>query len=239
MLANPLLKFRRAFLFLCLLTLVSPAQAAKFVLSPVLLNLQPAQGLTTSTTITNTDTVPAEFTAEVLLWTQKDGKEVLVPTRDAVVSPMNFKVAPGRSQVVRVALRRPPTAASVTFRLMIRQQVQPAAAGSSSVTITPRYVFSLPLFAEKAGAQPNVALSAVQRDGATYLVFNNTGNGYGVFRNIRLSGGGQSAELGNQYVLSGSTMELKLPPTLTGARVLEFSAEDVGQKPTRATLNVP
>lgn len=233
-----MLKFKRVFLFLGLLTVLGWGEAARFVLSPVILNLQSSEALTTSTTITNTDTVPAEFTAEVLLWTQKDGKDVLVPTRDAVVSPMTFKVAPGRSQVVRVALRRPPTAASMTFRLMLRQQVQPAAPSSANVSITPRYVFSLPLFAEKAAAQPNVTLSAVQRADGAYLVFSNTGSGYGVFRKIRLSAGGQVTELGNQYVLSGSIMEVKLPPALTGVKVLEFTAEDAQQKPSRATLNV-
>ncbi|GGM21828.1 fimbrial biogenesis chaperone [Deinococcus aerophilus] len=233
-----MLKRSRILFLMGLLTCVGSSEAARFVLSPVLLTLDTAQTLTTSTTVTNTDTVPAEFTAEVLSWTQKDGQDVLVPTRDAIVSPMNFKVAPGRSQVVRVALRRPPTTASVTYRLIIKQQVQAQPSSSGALTITPRYVFSLPLFAEKSGARPSVALSAVQRNDAAYLVFKNSGDGYGVFRKIQLAAGGQTVDLGNQYVLSGSTMEVKLPPALNGAKGIEFTAEDANQKPVRVTLNV-
>ncbi|WP_232337921.1 fimbrial biogenesis chaperone [Deinococcus arboris] len=230
--------FKRALVLAAALCALGQAQAAKFVLSPVLLNLNPAQSLTTATTITNTDGAPTAFTAEVLAWTQKDGQDVLVPTRDAIVSPMTFTVAPGKSQVVRVALRQAPNTASVTYRLILRQKVQPQPTSSGSVTITPRYVFSLPLFVERQSARAGVTISAAPRAEGTSLVFKNAGDGYGVFRNIKVTAAGRTFELGNQYVLSGATMELKLPAELKDVRALEFAADDANQKPVKVTLNV-
>lgn len=228
----------RTFLLAALLASAGSVQAARFVLSPVLLSLDPAQALTTSTTVTNTDSVPAEFTAEVLAWTQQGGQDVLVPTRDALVSPTRFTVAPGRSQVVRVALRRAPADASATYRLVLRQNVQPAPAAGGAVTITPRYVFSLPVFAERAAARPNIAVSAVRQDGGTALVFRNTGDGYGVFRKLQVRAGGRTVEAGNQYVLSGAVMTLKLPAELGSAATFDLSAEDADQRPVRLTVDV-
>jgi fimbrial chaperone protein len=228
----------RAFLLAALLGSAGSVQAARFVLSPVLLSLDPAQALTTSTTVTNTDTTPAEFTAEVLAWTQQGGQDVLVPTRDALVSPARFTVAPGRSQVVRVALRRAPAGASATYRLVLRQSVQAAPTAGSAVTITPRYVFSLPVFAERSAARPNIAVSAVRQEGGTALVLRNTGDGYGVFRKLQVSAGGRTVEVGNQYVLSGASVTFKLPPELENASTFELSGEDADQRPVRLTVNV-
>lgn len=228
----------RVLLLSLLIAGVSFAGAARFVLSPVLLTLDPAQGLTTSTTVTNTDTAPAEFTAEVLAWTQQDGQDVLTPTRDAVVSPARFAVAPGRSQVVRVALRRAPTTASATYRLVLRQTVQPTTTTTGAVTITPRYVFSLPVFAERPAARPNVAVSAVRQDGGAALILRNTGDGYGVFRKLQVSAAGRTVEIGNQYVLSGTAVTLKLPAELSAATAFELVGEDAAQRPVRLTVNV-
>lgn len=229
---------KRVLMLAGVLAALGQAHAAKFVLSPVLLTVNPAQTLTTSTTITNTDGAATAFTAEVLAWTQKDGQDVLVPTRDAVVSPMNFTVAPGRSQVVRVALRQAPGTASLTYRLILRQKVQPQPVSAAGASVTPRYVFSLPLFAELPTARPNVSLRAVQGAQGPALTFQNAGTGYGVFRNIKVTAAGKTFELGNQYVLSGSTMTLRLPDELRDARTLEFTAEDASQKPVRVTVNV-
>lgn len=231
--------FRRVALLMGVL-LAGQVEAARFVMSPVLLNLNPAQGLTTSTTVTNTDTDEAGFTAEVMAWTQQDGKDVLVPTRDAVVSPGSFTVAAGRSQVVRVALRQTPTSASVTYRLILRQKVTAApsvAAGTTGATITPRYVFSLPLFVERPAAKPQVSVTLSPAGASRTLVLRNSGDGYGVFRNIRVTAGGQSFDLGAQYVLSGVTMQVPLPPEAQNAATLEFTATDRDQKPVRLTVD--
>lgn len=228
--------FRRVALLMGVL-LAGQVDAARFVMSPVLLNLNPAQGLTTSTTVTNTDTDEAAFTAEVMAWTQRDGKDVLVPTRDAVVSPGSFTVAAGRSQVVRVALRQTPTSASVTYRLILRQKVTAAPSGAAGATITPRYVFSLPLFVERPAAKPQVSVTLSPAGAPRALVLRNSGDGYGAFRNIRVTAGGQAFDLGAQYVLSGSEMQVPLPAEAQNAATLEFTATDRDQKPVRLMVD--
>ncbi|RJF74497.1 molecular chaperone [Deinococcus cavernae] len=232
----------RKFSFLALLLLLSfgsLASAAKFVLSPVTMSLNPAEALSTSTTLTNGDTVPVEFTAELLLWTQENGKDVLVPTRDAVVSPMRFKVAPGKSQVIRLALRNAPRNPSATYRLILRQQLNAPVATDQKMTITPRYVFSLPLFVERPEARAQVSLTAQRLPGGAQLVFSNSGTGYAVYRSVVVGATEKSVPLGNVYVLPGSTVTLPLPPELLGASTLNFSGVDAAAQEMKVTLHVP
>ncbi|BBN96686.1 hypothetical protein DEIGR_200201 [Deinococcus grandis] len=218
---------------------VGGAAAAGFVLSPVTMAVNPAESLSTFTTVTNAEEKPVEFTAEVMLWTQKDGKEVLTPARDALVSPMRFKVAPGKSQVVRIALRSTPKVPSVTYRLVLRQELQPEAAPEGRSSVTPRYVFSLPVFVEKLEARPALSVTAQRLDGRVQLVFRNAGSGYAVLRQMQVTAGERRADLGNQYVLPGSTMVVPLPAELSGVPSLVLTGQDADQKVTRVNVNVP
>lgn len=213
--------------------------AARFVLSPVTMSVNPAESLSTFTTVTNSEEKPVEFTAEVMLWTQKDGKEVLTPARDALVSPVRFKVAPGKAQVVRIALRSTPKVSSVTYRLVLRQELQPEAATEGRSSVTPRYVFSLPVFVEKPDARPALSVTAQRVDGRVQLVFRNVGSGYAVLRQMQVVAGERRADLGNQYVLPGSTMVVTLPAELAGVSGLVLTGQDADQKVTRVNVNVP
>jgi fimbrial chaperone protein len=47
------------------------------------------------------------FKTKEMKWTQADNKNIYTPTKDLIVSPPIFKLAPDKTQVVRIALKQP------------------------------------------------------------------------------------------------------------------------------------
>ena len=65
--------------------------------------------------------------ADTRLWEQVGGEERLSPTRDVLVSPAVFTIPANGSQIVRVALRRPPDAErELSYRLILTEVPQQA-----------------------------------------------------------------------------------------------------------------
>ncbi|AZI44135.1 molecular chaperone [Deinococcus psychrotolerans] len=234
----------RRFLFASLLSLLTQAAAATLSITPVTLEINPQRQLMAVTTLTNQGTTPIEFNAALMRWTQQDGQDVTVPTRDAAVNPVRFTIAPGRSQVVRIGLRTRPSALQVTYRLLLRQIAQSAPAptpGTDQVqaAIVPTYVFSLPLFVTQPSAQENVKASLERTAGGLTLVLNNTGTAHATYRNMTTLLNSEALNLGSVYVLPGSTMRVSLPPTLSTAKTLVIHSTDRAQQDHIETLDVP
>lgn len=235
----------RRFLLPALLGLLSQASAATVVISPVTLEINPQRQTMAMTTLVNQGTTPLVFSASLLRWTQQDGQDVNVPTRDAAVNPANFTIAPGRSQVVRIGLRGKSSAPETTYRLLLRQAptpVTPAATGTDGLqaAITPTYVFSLPLFVTQPSAQANVKTSLERSAaGGLTLVLSNSGTAHEVFRNMSTSLNNQPLNLGSVYVLPGSTMRVLLPALPADLKTLVLRSTNRFQQDRVETLNVP
>ena len=241
-------------LTLSTLLLGGAARASTVGISPVTMEINPLRQLTTVTTLSNQDTEPVEFTAQLVRWTQQGGKDLNEPTRDGLVNPPRFTIAPGRSQVVRVGLRVRPSAPEVTYRLLLTQVPKPLSAQQSvpsdktTVTLTPTYVFSLPLFVERPGGQTKVS-TRLERDaqGNLAVVFNNTGTRYAVYRALSATlgervgeqGAGQTVSLGGLYVLAGSTMRVAIPKPLSAAGKLTLRYTNAEQQEQNETLDIP
>lgn len=59
---------------------------------------------------------------ETVAWTQVSGEDKYTPTQDLLVNPPLFSIPPGRSQILRVGLRRPPDDERETaYRLFLRE----------------------------------------------------------------------------------------------------------------------
>ncbi len=142
------------FLFLCrsapLLPLAffpaSPALAAGFIVSPIKVEFPHGKSMA-SLNLTNTSGTPTLVQVEAFRWEQENGKDVLTPTEDIFPAPPIITVSPRKTQIIRIALRRPPGAnTELCYRLFISEVPDESRKGPSAVGVALR--LSLPVFLE-------------------------------------------------------------------------------------------
>jgi len=105
----------------------SPVGASAFRIDPVSVAVAPDKG-SAELRLENADAKPVAVRVTALRWTQADGRDRTEPTRDLVVSPPIFTVAPGARQLIRVGFRsRIPGAA---YRLVVEEIPGPKAPGT-------------------------------------------------------------------------------------------------------------
>ncbi len=113
------------------LLFVSVVYSANIAVLPVGLSLAASHDRA-AITVTNRGTDAVVVQVATVSWTQADGEDHYAPTRDLLVNPPLFKLPPGGSQVLRVGLRRPPTAErELAYRLFLREVPPPALAGGT------------------------------------------------------------------------------------------------------------
>jgi fimbrial chaperone protein len=98
--------FLASYLASTLPAVVVTATAGTFSISPVRVELS-TQRRTEALTVRN-EAADREVVvqAQTLLWSQQDGQDKLLETRDLVVTPPVFTLPPNSQQIVRVAVRR-------------------------------------------------------------------------------------------------------------------------------------
>lgn len=202
------------------------ALAAAFLLAPLAsasgLQVSPI-GLSLASTaqadalwLTNTGSDPVHAQVRVFRWSQVDGKDVLEPSRDLVVSPPMVTIAPGDRQMVRVIRQiAAPTGTEASYRILVDEL--PIDAGDRpGLKFVLRY--SVPVFlmptdapAVKAALQAGWENSP---EGPTLRV-GNTGNGHAQIADVVWHGAqGEHTVLFAGllgYALPGSSMSWHLP----------------------------
>lgn len=109
------------------LLLAGPGAAAELSLMPVAVQLDRSTDRST-VRVTNNGSAPVVLQADAIRWHREAGVDRDEASDDLIVSPGVFTIGPGRTQVVRVGLRR--TAASdreQTYRLVLREVPSQAA----------------------------------------------------------------------------------------------------------------
>ena len=98
------------------------AHAGNFTVSSVNVSM-PSRQPTYALTITNESTdEPLSMQLDAFLWSQKEGQEVYEPSKDILISPRVFNIAPAGSQIVRIALRnRQDFPVEQTYRLFVKE----------------------------------------------------------------------------------------------------------------------
>lgn len=177
---------------LATLALLPAAHGSTFGLSPTRLQLSPASP-TALLSVSNGGTRPVTLQVRAFAWTQSQADDAYVQSREFVISPPIFTLAPGETQRVRVAQRSPrwsdverayrlivaevpqaelPTIGEAALRIALRMNI-PMFVSSARATATAEPVMS----AEGSGARPrlridnhgtaNLRLAAlvVERDG--------------------------------------------------------------------------
>jgi fimbrial chaperone protein len=154
-----------ALLFAGLLSVATPAAAGAFRINPVSVAVMPDKGAA-ELRLENADTKPVAVRVTALRWTQADGHDRTEATRDLVLSPPIFTVAPGAQQLIRVGFRnRIPGAA---YRLIVEEIPGPKTPGAG---ISVALKLDLPLYViARSGALPALSWAARRGSDGTLLV---------------------------------------------------------------------
>lgn len=98
------------------------AHAGNFTVSSVNISM-PSRQPTYALTVTNESAdEPLSMQLDAFSWSQKDGQEVYEASKDILMSPRVFNIAPAASQIVRIALRnRQDFPVEQTYRLFVKE----------------------------------------------------------------------------------------------------------------------
>lgn len=181
------------------------ANAGSFAVNPVRVTLSAEQKVS-ALTIHNNGGQPAVVQLQVVEWSQQNGKDVYVPTRDLLATPPIMTVPPGQSQVIRVGLRATadPRVESA-YRLFLREVPPPSPDGQGGLQVALH--LSLPIFVKPAvAAAPELRWEAESAgDGQLRVRLANSGNAHVQVTGFRI--GLEGAELETKpvsgYLLPG------------------------------------
>lgn len=196
-----------------LLALASTASAAGgFRVTPILGDVAPDRQVPTFR-VHNSATSPLTVQISGHDWQQSDNVDVVVPSDRLLVVPPLATIAPGDTQVVRVALKDDRPASELSFRLHVQEVLAPPQPGFVGVRTAIKA--DLPLFFAPAVASRKMDWQAsVSRDGHLRVSAENSGTRF--TRLSRLSAYADddsllAAQPGPLYILAGATRSWELP----------------------------
>lgn len=246
---------RRAFLlgaalWVGLLLAPLPAAATSLSVAPLRIVLT-LQRPVASLTMGNAEDTEVAVQAEVVAWSQQDGRDAYEPTRDVLVNPAIFRLPPGGRQIVRLGLQVPADATERSYRVFLRQlprdQALPAD-GSEGAKVQTLLRIGVPVFVPPL--QPRRALHwslqpSGRATGATWrLVFDNQGSEHIQVTQLvvrREDGTELLRKSLSQYALAGQSaaIDIELPALPPDTRLQIEAATDAPEASSSATVRVP
>lgn len=222
------------------------ADAAAFFVSPIRVELT-VDRPTAAMSVQNDSDEILVIQAQPIAWSQSGGQDIYDQTRDLIVTPAIFSVAPRSNQVVRVGLRRPVTSASeISYRLSLQEIAQPQVK-TTGVQMLLNIV--LPVFVQPASAvAAHLTWEALRSADNTLTVrTRNDGNAHIQIYSYQLLDTVSELPLATQstpaYVLPGQDRQWQLKPDaqLTGPdRKLHLVAQtDAGEIDAEIALDMP
>jgi len=219
-------------------------EAADVTVSPVRLLMVNGKN-TVTLKVTNVFDRPTLFQLQPQAWTQEDGRDKTEPTTDMIAMPPIFQIEPGKTQIVRIALRRGrDEQRELTYRLFITEVPDETAARTEGIKSNLR--ISVPIFVRpEKKALPVVDFSVEKAAEARLrLTVNNSGKAHILIGRLMLFRQGKddapfhdSALSG--YVLAGRSRSwvLDLAGPFGSEKIVLKAETDDGNK--EATLAVP
>ena len=163
-----------AFLALNLLACSTIASAASLQVSPVNIEVQ-APGAASTVTLQNLGTATVNAQVRIFKWSQTNGNDELVPTRDVVASPPAVKMVAGKKSVIRILrLSKTPLSAEEDYRLIVDEIPEAMAPGVTGVNFNVQY--SIPVFFTKPGFASDIGWTARVSNGKFRLSAQNYGD---------------------------------------------------------------
>jgi fimbrial chaperone protein len=177
--------------------------------------------------VINTSPAPLTLQVQQRAWTQAEGRDGQVETRDLILSPAVFTLQSGEKQVVRIALRGAPDPRTErAYRLVISEVPTPqlkATPDAGTFRIALR--MDLPLFIaaqQPASPEPSYSFDAA----SSRLVVRNSGTSHIRYTDfVVLQAGRKVAELPIFTVLAGGERGFDLPRDRVTAGELRMQAD--------------
>lgn len=188
------------------------AWAGQMSVRPVLIQV-PAPGAVATLTLGNLGDKRTTLQVRLFRWTQKNGRDVLSPTRAVVASPPLLRIAPKRENVIRIVrVSKAPIKGEESYRLVVDEIPERKKVQGLGVIIAVRY--SIPVFFFEPGtSRPKISWSARRRGRSLILTARNTGGRYERIVGLRISSGGRTQTITKGlagYVLGNSTRQWRL-----------------------------
>jgi len=215
-----------------LIAATGPAVAASFGLSPLGLAIG-ANELSGSVVVTNSGPDEIVIQARPYAWSQS-GKESRADTRDLIMNPPIFKLAPGEQQLVRVASRTAPLAeAERAYRVVFREVPLSATNPQPGFRIT--VAMDIPVYIEPLKPANASVTWRVERSS---LIGENAGGRRLRLRNVQLMDGEKVVHtLPGLVVLAHSRLDIELPETASQAHGLRLIGQDDADQPV--AIDIP
>jgi len=204
------------------------ASASGLQVSPVTLTLQATQNAD-GLWLSNTGDSVVHAQVRVYRWSQENGAENLLPSRELLVSPPMVQLAPSERQLIRVIRTGIPAGAVENSYRVIIDELPVEVKEKKGLQLVLRY--SVPIFIAAAGAQsavPQLAWSLRREGGQAVLEVANSGGMHAQLADLDFvdAAGRRTAVHGGLmgYVLPGANMRwpLKTPAeAFAGGGVLE------------------
>jgi fimbrial chaperone protein len=186
------------------------ATAGAFSVSPTRVEFK-GDHRTAVMTLRNADDAPLTVQASLVSWTQPDGEDVYTDTRELLVTPPVFTIAPKGEQIVRLALRREVDATrEMPYRIFFQEIPQAQNPTFNGLNIALRVgvpIFVIPKAPAESTLHWEIARTA---DGKLQIAATNTGNAHVQVTDFKLSFAATDVEKTSinvvKYVLPGSRM---------------------------------
>ncbi|MDP9990780.1 fimbrial chaperone protein [Variovorax boronicumulans] len=227
------------------------APAASLSVAPLRIVLTPERPVASLTMGNSDETEEIAVQAEVLAWSQEDGRDVYQPTREVLVNPSIFRLPPGGGrQIVRLGLQVPAQADERSYRVFLRQlprdQALPTDGAGAKLQTLLR--IGVPIFVPPL--QPRQALQWRLQAGGTggggrgyRLVLDNQGSEHIQLTQlvVRRDGGAELLRKSlSHYALAGQSagIELELPALPPDTRLHIEAATDAPEPLSTVTATV-
>lgn len=190
------------------------ADAASLAIAPVGLDL-PATQKTAKISLANKAGAPLNVQIRIFSWQQADGKDVLLPTQDVVVSPPATTIPPGQTYVIRVArLAATPVVREESYRLVIDEIPSSSDDPATRQGVAMVLRTSLPVFFAPASLLPDVRWHIFQESGKLIVEAQNAGSRHVKLVDLAAESDQRTVLFGTGltgYLLPGSTRRFSAP----------------------------
>ncbi|WP_439070511.1 molecular chaperone (plasmid) [Serratia nevei] len=149
-----------------LMVMATSVQAASLQVSPTTVRFN-ADGKAERVWLSASGDTPVTGQVRVYRWEQKDGKDVLTPTRDVVASPPIMTVPAGQTQLLRLVNKVPAVKREQTYRLIV-DELPHAGEKQPHAGVQLLLKYSIPVFVAPAGKTQDNAKRAL--DGVTFTL---------------------------------------------------------------------
>lgn len=219
---------------LTLLFAALACQAGSVQLTPVRINLSEAAKVAVLT-VRNTGTELSVMQVTLNKWTVEGQDNVYKRSQDLVITPVTFRLAPGKQQIVRIGLRnKAPESREGAYRLLVEEVPPPQRLGATGTRLVVRH--DLPVFiAPLAPATASLDIAVECAPGGGNLRLTNIGNVHAQVRNVVLEEGSAKQVLGRwdaaDYLLPEAQKSWGLAqaaPGATGKAFLVTALTDQG-----------